>query len=78
MEDQGDIADPAVVTILFMKPPRLYGEFARLWPLLSPPDDYAAEAGVIRDVLDGEVARPSETPGYNVMVTMLARLFPGV
>ena len=36
-----------------MKPPRLYGEFARLWPLLSPPEDYAAEVAVIRDVLAG-------------------------
>jgi SAM-dependent methyltransferase len=32
---------------------RLYDELAHLWPLLSPPDDYSAEAGVIRDVLDG-------------------------
>lgn len=27
-----------------MPPPRLYHELAHLWPLLSPPDDYAPEA----------------------------------
>ncbi len=32
---------------------RLYDELAYLWPLLSPPDDYAAEAEVIRNVLAG-------------------------
>ncbi len=31
---------------------RLYRDLAELWPLLSPPDHYAAEAQVVRAVLD--------------------------
>jgi hypothetical protein len=30
---------------------RLYGDLAHLWPLVSPPGDYAAEARVWRDIL---------------------------
>jgi hypothetical protein len=30
---------------------RLYDEFAHLWPLISPPEDYAQEAGHWRDAL---------------------------
>jgi SAM-dependent methyltransferase len=32
--------------------PRLYGDLAELWPLISPPSDYAAEMAVIRQLLD--------------------------
>lgn len=32
--------------------PRLYSELAHLWPLLSPPGDYLAEAAVLRTILD--------------------------
>jgi SAM-dependent methyltransferase len=39
--------------------PKLYGELAEWWPLLSPPEDYAEEAERYREVLaasaDGEV-----------------------
>lgn len=39
--------------------PRLYGEFAEWWPLLSAPEDYAAEAAeyrrLIEDAATGEV-----------------------
>ena len=34
--------------------PRLYYEFAHLWRLLSPPEDYAPEAQMIRSLLEGE------------------------
>ena len=34
-----------------MKQGRLYDEFAHLWPLLSPPEDYAGEAQCWREVL---------------------------
>ena len=30
---------------------RLYDDLAELWPLLSPPEDYAAEAGIVRELL---------------------------
>jgi SAM-dependent methyltransferase len=35
-----------------MSLPRLYADLAWLWPLLSPPADYAAEAATIRRVLE--------------------------
>jgi SAM-dependent methyltransferase len=39
--------------------PKLYGELAEWWPLLSPPEDYAEEAARYREVLaasaDGQV-----------------------
>jgi SAM-dependent methyltransferase len=34
-----------------IKMDRLYGDLAYLWPLVSPPEDYAAEARCWRDVL---------------------------
>lgn len=38
--------------------PRLYHEFAHLWRLLSPPEDYAPEAEMIRSLLEGELGPP--------------------
>ena len=32
--------------------PRLYRDLAHLWPVLSPPSDYGAEADAVRGVLD--------------------------
>lgn len=32
-------------------PPRLYADLAHLWPILSPPEDYAAEAAIVRRIL---------------------------
>ncbi len=32
--------------------PKLYGELAPLWPLISPPADHAAEAGALRRALE--------------------------
>jgi hypothetical protein len=34
---------------------RLYGDLAYLWPLVSPPEDYAAEARCWRDILRGKL-----------------------
>lgn len=34
-----------------MPAPRLYADLAHLWPLLSPPEDCAAEARIVREVL---------------------------
>ena len=34
-----------------MRPPRLYADLARLWPALSPPEDYAAEAAELERLL---------------------------
>ena len=34
-----------------MVPPRLYADLAYLWPLLSPPEDAAAEAELMRTIL---------------------------
>ena len=35
-----------------MTTPRLYDDLAYLWPLLSPPEHYEAEAGVLIDLID--------------------------
>lgn len=35
--------------------PRLYGDLARLWPLVSPAEDYAAEAAVLGKLLRKEL-----------------------
>lgn len=41
--------------------PRLYGELAELWPLVSPPEDYVEEARILAAVLR-ELAGPRERP----------------
>jgi SAM-dependent methyltransferase len=38
--------------------PKLYGELATWWPLLSAPEDYAEEAEMFRSVLTGACAAP--------------------
>lgn len=35
--------------------PRLYHEFAHLWRLLTPPEDYASEVQIIRSLLEDEL-----------------------
>lgn len=32
--------------------PRLYGDLADLWPVLSPPEDYEAEAAAVRSIIE--------------------------
>lgn len=44
-----------------MTTPRLYDDLADLWPLLSPPEDYAPEAAVVRRIIDGHVQRDEST-----------------
>ena len=39
-------------------PPRLYDDLAELWPVLSPPEDYAAEAALVRQAVSP--AMPSD------------------
>lgn len=41
--------------------PRLYGDLAKWFPLLSPPEDYAEEADVYRAVLTGAAQSPIST-----------------
>jgi SAM-dependent methyltransferase len=41
--------------------PRMYGDLAGWWPLLSAPAAYAEEAGIYRRLLDGAGDRPPET-----------------
>lgn len=41
--------------------PRMYGDFAPWWPLLSPPEDYVEEAGHFRSVLVGSGVAPLQT-----------------
>lgn len=41
--------------------PKMYGELASWWPLLSPPADYAEEAGVYRSLLESTGAVPLKT-----------------
>lgn len=38
--------------------PRLYHEFAHLWRLLTPPEDYASEVQIIRSLLEDEAGPP--------------------
>lgn len=42
-----------------MPPPRLYGDLATWWPLLSHPDDYAGEAEWIVATFDARGKRPA-------------------
>lgn len=39
-----------------MELPRLYSDLAHLWPLMSPPEDYADEAELVRGVLQEHLA----------------------
>ncbi len=41
--------------------PRLYGDLATWWPLLSSPEDYAEEAGIYRELLAGAAQFPVAT-----------------
>jgi SAM-dependent methyltransferase len=41
--------------------PRMYGELAGWWPLLSAPSEYAEEAGIYRRLLLEEAGRPPRT-----------------
>lgn len=41
--------------------PRLYGDLAKWWPLLSAPEDYAEEADVYREILTGAAQFPIST-----------------
>ncbi|MEW6271577.1 MAG: class I SAM-dependent methyltransferase [Thermodesulfobacteriota bacterium] len=40
---------------------KLYGELASWWPLLSPPEHYAEEAAIYRDLILGACAEPPRT-----------------
>jgi len=46
---------------------RLYHEFAHLWPLLSPPDDYAPEAACIERVLTQALGEPAVADGLDIL-----------
>lgn len=41
---------------------RLYDDLAYLWPIISPPEDYAAEAQAIRRLLQGTLGPERERP----------------
>jgi len=45
-----------------MSVPRLYADLAHLWPVLSPPEDYAPEAAMVAELLDAH-AGVSKTSG---------------
>lgn len=38
--------------------PRLYTDLARLWPHLSPPEHYAEETGLLRELIDDALGKP--------------------
>lgn len=40
--------------------PRLYADLAHYWPLLSPPEDYEAEAALVRDALEHYLPAPPD------------------
>ena len=44
-----------------MTGPKLYGDLAAWWPLLSPPEDYAEEAEFYRRTLEAHSRRPVQT-----------------
>jgi len=46
---------------------RLYHEFAHLWPLLSPPEDYAPEAACIERVLSGVLGAQRVDDGLDIL-----------
>ena len=50
-----------------MTTPRLYDELADLWPLVSPPDDCAAEAKHARDILLRRLGKADASNRYSVL-----------
>ncbi|MEM1353280.1 MAG: class I SAM-dependent methyltransferase [Planctomycetota bacterium] len=48
-------------------PPRLYTDLARLWPHLSPPDHYAAEANAVADLIDQALGPPPADQRWSVL-----------
>lgn len=50
-----------------MKPTRLYTDLAALWPLLSPPEDYAPEAKLIRQILRRELGPATRTKPWSLL-----------
>ncbi len=50
-----------------MSLPRLYADLAYLWPILSPPEDYLAEADVVRDVLREKLGDPASGERQRVL-----------
>jgi len=47
--------------------PRLYHELAHVWPLLSPPEDYAPEAACIERLLGQTLGEPRVDAGLDVL-----------
>ena len=48
-------------------PPRLYHDLAELWPLISPPSDYAPEMQMIRQMLDHRLDRSNSSVRPSVL-----------
>jgi len=47
--------------------PRLYQELAHLWPLLSPPQDYTADAEKIRALIDQKLGNPQSAKRFAIL-----------
>ncbi|MEM9345101.1 MAG: class I SAM-dependent methyltransferase [Planctomycetota bacterium] len=48
-------------------PPRLYTDLARLWPVLSPPEDYADEAATLSELIDDTLGEPPADQRWSVL-----------
>lgn len=47
--------------------PRLYDDLAALWPAISPPEHYRAEADTIRTILDRSLGQPPADRKWSVL-----------
>lgn len=54
-----------------MTTPRLYNDLAHLWPLISPPEDYTAEAAVVRAIVEAHLPPADDLGGRRPAVLEL-------
>ncbi|MEM6506574.1 MAG: class I SAM-dependent methyltransferase [Planctomycetota bacterium] len=47
--------------------PRLYADLARLWPVLSPPEDYADEVATLGELIDDTLGEPPADQRWSVL-----------
>ena len=47
--------------------PRLYTDLAHLWPHLSPPEHYAEETGLLRELIDEALGEPPAGPRWSLL-----------
>jgi SAM-dependent methyltransferase len=50
-----------------MPAPRLYTDLAHLWPHLSPPEHYAEETGLLRELIDQTLGEPPQGQHWSLL-----------